>query len=264
MLTEVKTYVDESEARTYVPVNKYDVISAKDIDFVMDNTRSVWENFNDLWREENAIGDGKFVRATQFAFTFLFKHLSQMDISGGRALSDDRRDLYQEAWIKIRKNIANYNPDKGAQFPTYMEKWFLEVVRETRNDSMSDYNVKSGYRVYSSDVQTRTEDGEEISLEFMDTDSSVESVYEKKQKMRSEALLHGMIGEDMDAIPEIPVKKKNETAEEKQTREMAEEEWKRKRENCYVNAAFYSKFLGGFQNLPSAMQDEMEHSLGIC
>ena len=217
----------------------YNFITSKDIDYVTgEEIPWTWDRFTDVWKQEQPTG--RFDKSVEIACTLLAPYFRKKGrtLSGGRILSDDVRDLYQEACLTVYERIAKYNPELGT-FGTYISKWIAGVAREIQNDGMSNNNIKKGYRIYNLEGMTSksNDGGDSVPYELVDPGSAVEDIVSSKVRSRNNQLLTKMISSAMQENDDENV--------------------------CYTNVAFFAKFLGGIENFPEAMQEELCREMEI-
>lgn len=214
------------------------MVNGDDIAYILGEHQYTWDEFYDTLEKERASGSVNCPQASYIALELLTSQLMQLAWRSPRTNSETYKDLIQNAYLTITENIGNFDRSQSA-FKTYIMKWFQALARETRSDGLSDYQSRTlGYRVVSTDafVSKNTLDGDaEVPVEFMDEQSSIEDIVERKERARSSALLHQMLGNE------------NESEDEEA------------KKNAYINAACYHLFLGGVSNLPDDVKEELEN-----
>lgn len=150
------------------------------------------------------------------------------------------QDLMQEAYLIIAKNIDNYDPTK-AQFSTYIDKFLVGASREIENPDVSDYQFrKKNIRFFSFDdlSDPNQENSNKKTYTFSDEHASVEDIIDQIDRERSSQLFEQMM-EQTQAEGEVT------------------------KDDMYTNVVFLHKFLGGVNNLPHYVREEIEESLGM-
>lgn len=228
----------KTSSKEYSPDCNPTAVSSEDIAYLLrEEHHYTWDEFYETLEKERTSGVKNCPQASYIALELLTPQIMQLPFRSMRTNSETPKDIIQDAYLTIAEHIENFDRSQSA-FKTYMMKWFQGLARETRSDGISDYQQKQlGFRVYSSDamVSKNNSDGDaEAAIDFIDEGSAVEDIIDKKEKLRSNELLHQMLGNNTD---------------------MADEETKR---NVCTNAACYHLFLGGISNLPDDMKDELE------
>lgn len=150
------------------------------------------------------------------------------------------QDLMQEAYLIIAKNIENYDPTK-AQFSTYIDKFLVGASREIENPDVSDYQFrKKNIRFFSFDdlSDPNQENSNKKTYTFSDEHASVEDIIDQMDRERSSQLFEQMM-------------------------EQTQTEGEVTKDDMYTNVVFLHKFLGGVNNLPHYVREEIEESLGM-
>ena len=204
-----------------------------------------YENFtwNDFYNEfsnaKNVTGD--YNNAIYIGWTLIAPTIKSRKLNN---LHGDRynhiQDLMQEAYLIIAKNIANYDPTK-AQFQTYIDKFLVGASREIDNPDVSDYQFrKKNIRFFSYDELSNPdpENGNKRGQDFIDEHATVEDIIDKRDRERSSQLFEQMM-------------EQTQTEEEVTKNDM------------YTNVVFLHKFLGGVNNLPHYVREEIEENLGM-
>lgn len=204
-----------------------------------------WDDFNKMRRKELAAGEKMCPQASTIALQILTPNLLKMPWRSQRTNSETYKDFLQDCWLLIASHIAEYDEDVS-KFPTFMSKWFSGLARETRDDGMTDYQKKKGYRVYSEEAMAARYNGEgdgESSIEYIDEGSAIEDIMEVKERQRVNELLHQMMTGGKD--------------ENGRDRELIiDESNSKERRALYQNMTCISLFLGG----PGSMsEDEIEY-----
>ena len=148
-------------------------------------------------------------------------------------------DVSHDMFLAIYKNIKNYDPTKS-KFQTFMDKFIKGIIRELKDNGASDYQIRNkGVNFVSYEEYTTTEDpnSEYTKQDFADPNATVEVVLEKQYRERTNEIFKQLVSETNDTIPE--------------------------KSELYTNIAFLHKFLGGINNLPHYVKDEIEDSLGL-
>lgn len=198
-----------------------------------------WAQFYQVRREELARGERMCPQASLIALNLLTSTLLKLPWKSNRTNSETYKDFLQNCWLLIAENIADYDESVSA-FPTYMSKWFSGLARETRDDGLTDYQRKKGYRVFSEDAMIAKNDPEgngDSHFEHIDENSSIEDILEKKNQKRLNDLLHQMM-----------------VGGEKKELEFDEKNLKERRFN-YANITCAALFLGG---LDTMSEDEID------
>jgi hypothetical protein len=214
------------------------VVDKDDFDYLLGNGSQphTWNDFYELMRKERELGEIHCPHASLLALQLLTPRLKQLPFNSVRTDSETINDVIQQAYIVIAENIAAYDENKGCSFPTYIEKWMQGLARDVRNDGASEYQIKhKGFRVISKDaIINQNSDEKSDPIDFEDSHSAVEDIIERKDKERSSRLLRNMLGTSLEP----------QTEEEKRA--------------TYVNTAVYAKFLGGYNNLPEGIRENLE------
>lgn len=199
-----------------------------------------WDDFNKQFNIDKQTGD--FTASIYIGWCLIAPTIKTRKLNN---IKGDRynhiQDLKQEAYLIIAKNIENYDPKK-AQFQTYIDKFLIGASRELENPGISDYQArKKNVRLYSYEKLTDPSQHENDNFsarEFADEHSSIEDVIDRKERERSSKLF-----EQMMIQADI-----NESSG---------------KEDVYTNVVFLHKFLGGVNNLPYYVKEEIEASLGL-
>ena len=219
-------------------VHQYEFVSSNDIDYVSGKEIPwTWDRFTEVWMEEKP--SGSFPKSIDIACSILAPFFQKRgnNLNGGRVLSEDKEDLYQELWILIHDKVGDYDPKQG-NFNTYLSKHVTGVIREIISDGIPTNVIKKGYRVYNIEAMgTEDKNGETQEFEIVDHQSAVEYQVEKADRERQDIFFEKLVETD----PEI------------QTNPAAR----------FLNEAIFAKFLGGFGNLEVAIRNELEKDLEL-
>ena len=196
-----------------------------------------WEEFYSALEDERRYGDDKCPKASYIALELLRPQIMALPWRSSRTNSETINDVFQDAYIIITDHVRDFDRSKS-EFKTYIMKWLQGLARDTRNDGISNYQrEKMGFKLYSSDALVSKdgangEDGEML-FEFSNEKDNTEYIFEQKEKARSNALFRQTL-------------KNAEISEESIT------------QDAYVNAACYHLFLGGIENMPDCVREELE------
>ena len=187
---------------------------------------------------------GDYANSTYIAWSLITPTLKRTYKQEIHADSESVNDLIQETYLVIAANIANYDPEKS-QFKAYIAKFITGLTREINNPGISAYQYsRMGCRIMSMDALNNTNDATQNSLSFeetlMDPNATIEVIYDQKQKNRSDKLFQQVI---------------------KETNKNQENKFPEK--DMFINITFLHKFLGGIENMPDYMKDNIEASLGL-
>lgn len=247
-----------------VPVNKYEFVTSKDIDYVTGKEIPwTWPRFNDIWNEDHATGN--FHKSIEVAMSILAPVLQKkkQELIGTRACSDDDRDLYQNVYITVMERIADFDPTRGFNFGTFISPYITGITREIKTGGMSNNDIKNGFRIYSTDG-LKDKDGEKNeSYEVVDTKSDVDGIYSEREKKRSSRAFTRMVNMSEKTVTSVSKSKADAKMSEKEKNKAKNKEDEKAETQKYVTAAFFSKFFGGFENMKEAMQEELENELEI-
>lgn len=228
------------------------IVSEEDLRFLAeDGTQDTrWADFYEMLRKERALGNMDSPNAAFMAWNLLQARIHNLKYKSSRTNNETINDVNQSAYVIIATKIKDYDEQKDCSFPTYIDKWFQGLARETRNDGMSDYQrKKKGLSLVSSDSianyrkNNYGDNGtDNVYSQAMDTDEpvsalapSVDDVMEKKERQLTNAMLRIFIGDAAENRPEDPNELKN----------------------LYVKTTMFSKLAGGFTNLPDCMREEL-------
>lgn len=200
-----------------------------------------WDDFYKAFNNAKNI-TGDYTDAIYIGWSLIVPSIKSRKLSNVRG---DRynhiQDLMQEAYLLIAKNIDNYDPEK-AKFQTYIDKFLVGASREIDNPDVSDYQFrKKNVRFFSfDDLSNPNQDNKNKGTghEFADEHTSVEDVIDKIDRERSSRLFEQMM---------YQTKAEGEVT----------------KDDMYTNVVFLHKFLGGVNNLPHYVREEIEESLGM-
>lgn len=217
---------------------EYMEVTGDELNYILGNPKKhTWSEFYETLEQERTGNIPGCPQSCLIAMELLTPSIMKMPWRGPKTNSETYQDVLSESYLVIASHIDDFDRTQSS-FRTYISKWLTGLAREIRNDGISKYQQeKFGCRVYSTDAlvaKDTMDDNSEMVFEFPDEDSAVENVYEKKEKERSNALLRQMM----------------------QTGEEVNNEASKK--NVYVNVACYQLFLGGIENMPDAMKEELE------
>jgi hypothetical protein len=219
------------------------MVSGADLDSLLEKPSPDWDDFYGCMRAERAFGDINCPRASCLATTIFMRRVLQMPYKGRRSNSEILDDIRQNLYLAIMDKIPYYDETRGIKFATYFEKFLQGIVRETRNDGLSTYQIRNkGIRVISKDelAANRTDDaGREETIEFADEGHTVEDILERKIARRDSNLTYKLI-----TSYDVP-----EDAKE--------------RKNYYQELAIAKMYLGGIGGMSELVKNLIEEDLDL-
>lgn len=214
-------------------------VSGGNIDYATGKRRAyTWEDFYEVLEKERSNGDMNTPQAANIAFDLLLPHIISLPCHSMYTDSETLNDVAQSAYLEILDKIRGYDISFHCGFPTYLGKWFKGLARKVRNGEIPEHKA-GNIIVESVDKMVHIANDTDVSNGYdmiADGGNSVEEILEKKSRERSSALFRSLIGKEID----------ESVNDEDKTR-------------MFVNAAFYTKLFGGFNDFPETLCREVEN-----